>query len=335
MSDPSVPGALNVSPLTGNEIVAIATVGPQSAQTTTQDIANLASGSEPVQTGITAHSTGGQTSAWQLTNGINNVTTVAAANDSVKLPAATVGNVVTVMNNGANAMQVFGTSPDTINSIATATGVSQLSKTVETYTCVVAGNWIRKQVVQAFSTITATNPPTQRNYYGAVTLNFQGTVTIASGNGSVAGARGEIIGASGTTLKDGFYYGVQGKFTLGGATIDQTSAARFVGMIAQLDVSSGTMTGGQLSALWADMGATAAGAFAPETNIVRATNTTSQAVNAILYGYGLATYVMDLSANGGTNMSTTGTAGATATKGWLKCLVGGAIRYIPLADSVS
>jgi hypothetical protein len=324
-----------VDPLDGTEELSIFTVGPTSAKTTTQAIADLAVGSENVQTGITAHSTGGQTSAWQLTNGINNVTTVAAANDSVKLPSATVGNVVTVMNNGANAMQVFGTSPDTINSIATATGVSQLSKTVETYTCVVAGNWIRDQVVQAFSTITATNPPTQRNYYGAVTLNFQGTVTIASGNGSVAGGRGEVIGATGTTLSDGFYYGLQGKFTLGGATISEVSASRYVGVIAQLDLSSGTMTSGQVSALWADMGATAAGAFAAETNIVRATNTTASTVNAILYGYGKATYVMDLSANGGTNLSTTGTAGATATKGWLKCFVAGVVRYIPLTDSVS
>jgi hypothetical protein len=335
MSDPSVPGALIVSPLVGNEIVAIATVGPQSAQTTTGDIAALAQSSEDVTTGLTANVAGTQGAATQLSNGINNVTTVATAGNSVKLPAATAGKVVTVINSTTTAMQVFGTSPDTINSIATATGVSQLGKTVQYYTCVVAGNWIRSEVTQSFATIGTTNPATQRNYYGAITLNFQGTVTIASGNGSVAGARGEVIGASGTTLSDGFYYGVQGKFTLGGATINESSAARFVGVIAQLDLSSGTMTNGQVSALWADMGASAAGAFAAETNIVRATNTTNSTVNAVLYGYGKATYVMDLSANGGTNMSTTGTAGATATKGWLKCLVGGAIRYIPLTDSVT
>lgn len=43
MAVPSVPGAINVpAPLTGNEIVAIATGGPQSAQTTTSAIAALA-----------------------------------------------------------------------------------------------------------------------------------------------------------------------------------------------------------------------------------------------------------------------------------------------------
>ena len=39
---PAVPGAINVTELTGNEIVAIATVGPMSAQTTTRAIADLA-----------------------------------------------------------------------------------------------------------------------------------------------------------------------------------------------------------------------------------------------------------------------------------------------------
>lgn len=178
------------------------------------------------------------------------------------------------------------------------------------------------------TTLGTTNPATTRNVFGKLTLNYAGNVTISGGTGSVAGTRGEITGASGTTLKDGFYYGAQGKFTLGGATIDQTSAARFCGVIAQLDVSSGTMTNGQLSALWADMGATAAGAFAAETNVIRATNTTSQAVNSILYGYGKATYAADLSDNGGGWASTTGSSSSGA--GALKVYINGAVRYIQL-----
>ena len=183
--------------------------------------------------------------------------------------------------------------------------------------------------------VSTTNPSTVRQVYGKLTLNYAGNVTVGGGTGSVAGVRGEISGATGTTLKDGFYYGAQGKFTLGGSTIQETSAARYAGVLAQLDVSSGAMTSGQLSALWADMGSTAAGAFAPETNVIRAQNTTAQAVNAILYGYGKATYGLDLSDNGGGWLSTTGTAGATATKGWLKVNINGATRYIPLTDSVS
>jgi len=170
------------------------------------------------------------------------------------------------------------------------------------------------------ATLATTNPATQREIYGKINLTYAGNVTIGGGMGSVAGVRGEVAGAAGTTLKDGFYYGAQGKFTLGGATIQETSAARYCGVIAQLDVSAGTMTSGQLSALWADMGASAAGAFAAETNVVRATNTTAQAVNAIVYGYGKATYGFDLSDNSG---------------GWLKVNINGSTRYIPLTDSVS
>src|SRR5947199_32565 len=69
---------------------------------------------------ITAFATGGQTSAVALTSMINRVSTVATQGDSVKLPAAAVGLTITVINRGAQAMQVFGAGTDTINGIATA-----------------------------------------------------------------------------------------------------------------------------------------------------------------------------------------------------------------------
>lgn len=90
---------------------------------------------------ITAFSTGGQTSATAMTSVLNRVSTVAATGDSVRLPAATVGKIITVENRGAFPMQVFGASTDTINGIATATGISQGVKTSARYICAVAGNW--------------------------------------------------------------------------------------------------------------------------------------------------------------------------------------------------
>jgi hypothetical protein len=44
MGNPGVPGAINVTDLTGEEIVPLATTGQQSAQTTTQAIADLGGG---------------------------------------------------------------------------------------------------------------------------------------------------------------------------------------------------------------------------------------------------------------------------------------------------
>lgn len=97
----------------------------------------------PAQTGIVAHAGGGQAAATQLSYEVNNVTVVATAADSVKLPATLVsgGLTVIVMNNGANAMQVFGFGTDTINDVATATGVSQAAGTVEMYTSPALGVW--------------------------------------------------------------------------------------------------------------------------------------------------------------------------------------------------
>lgn len=57
MALPSVPGAILDLALTGNEIVAIAAIGPTSTQTTTQAIANLAS-NDAVGSTVGAISTG-------------------------------------------------------------------------------------------------------------------------------------------------------------------------------------------------------------------------------------------------------------------------------------
>lgn len=87
------------------------------------------------ETGITAFAGGGQTGAYPLTAQQSRVTTVASGNDSVSLPKIAaigdsacypgqVGMVMMVRNAGANSMQVFGATPDTINDAATGTGVA-------------------------------------------------------------------------------------------------------------------------------------------------------------------------------------------------------------------
>lgn len=99
-----------------------------------------------VVTGLTAHSGGGQTNALLLTAPFNIVTTVAAANDSVKLPPATAANVgqqVWVQNAAAtNSMQVYGSGTDTINAVATATGVAVAAGKTGLFTVQAAGKWV-------------------------------------------------------------------------------------------------------------------------------------------------------------------------------------------------
>lgn len=95
-------------------------------------------------TSLTAFAGGGQASATALTKQINHVTTVATAADSVKLPVSVAGLVVYVVNGAAsNSMQVFGAGTDTINDVATGTGVAQAAGKAATYVCPVAGKWYR------------------------------------------------------------------------------------------------------------------------------------------------------------------------------------------------
>jgi hypothetical protein len=93
--------------------------------------------------GITALAGGGQAGATLLTAGVNRVATVATAADSVALPVSVAGMVVFVVNGAANSMQVFGSGTDTINDVATATGVAQAGGKAATYFCPVAGKWYR------------------------------------------------------------------------------------------------------------------------------------------------------------------------------------------------
>jgi len=95
-----------------------------------------------VKTAITATAGDGQTNAAQLNYGLNQVTVVATAADSVKLPACVIGAIVYVTNDDStDAMTVYGASgrTDTINGTAGATGVSQVAGAHALYICVAPG----------------------------------------------------------------------------------------------------------------------------------------------------------------------------------------------------
>lgn len=95
------------------------------------------------QNAVTAHAGGGQTNALPTTAQITNISVVATTADSVKLPPALPGMSRTLINSATNSMQVFGTGADTINAVATATGVAQAGGVTTTYFCPVAGQWFK------------------------------------------------------------------------------------------------------------------------------------------------------------------------------------------------
>jgi hypothetical protein len=91
---------------------------------------------------LTAHAGGTQAAALALTKQFNFISVCATAGDSVRLPASVAGMSVFIWNGGAAAAQVFGAGTDTINGIATATGVPLPINRGAWYNCNAAGTWL-------------------------------------------------------------------------------------------------------------------------------------------------------------------------------------------------
>jgi|SRR5579871_3678427 len=119
---------------------------------------------------VTAHAGGGQGSAVQLSAQITNVTTVATAGDSVKLPPATAINIYPdgpadnrgvlfiVINSGANTLAVFPDSGSTINGGSANASVNVAAGDVALFWQTSAGAWFTAdQSQKTFGSITLTS----------------------------------------------------------------------------------------------------------------------------------------------------------------------------------
>lgn len=129
---------------------------------------------ELYQDSIIAFAGGGQTSATQLTGQTNRVATVATAADSVMLPQALPGLELMVINDAANAMQVFGYGTDVIDAATATVGVSQMGKSMVIYTCVTAGNWRSEGLSTGWGPL------------GLQTVSFAPALTAAAGGTQAA-----------------------------------------------------------------------------------------------------------------------------------------------------
>ncbi len=147
---------------------------------TTGDIADSGFGAplgfflQPAGNALTAFAGGGQTSATLLTKELNRVTVVASAADSVKLPVSAAGMDILVINSAALPMQVFGSGTDTVNGVATATGVSQMANSAVLYHCPVAGLWFSIGLGQGYSGALVT-----QSYSNGLTAHAGGTQAAA------------------------------------------------------------------------------------------------------------------------------------------------------------
>lgn len=221
--------------------------------------------------GYTALAGGGQTGATQLLDGVNQVDTVASTADSVTLPQAAQGKIVVVVNNGANSMQVFGRSAETINGVATATGVAHPAGETGFYVCtftdpsgVTANTWFQLLGETGgggpglFTSITGTAATFPINGLaaaqgGSVTMTG-GTSSTSGNNGGAAGVVGGTPGATGNggiaSITGGPGGGTSG--TGGAANVTAGSPTSGNGSNVTLTASSGaggTNAGGNVNAI--------------------------------------------------------------------------------------
>lgn len=180
----------------------------------------VSSGGGSVATGITAFAGGGQGSATQLSYGYNEITTVATALDSVKLPAGVVGATVTILNDGANIANVYPATSGTINDGGANSPVP-----------------IAPGVTLVFTAITTTNWETSSQTVSAT--------RIIAGAGAVA-TPGLVVGAN-----DNGQYEIsstQQGFSIGNALVGgYNSSGLFTGTISEQVATAGVTIDGVLA----------------------------------------------------------------------------------------
>lgn len=132
--------------------------------------------------------------------------TTAAAGSGILLPPSAPGLEVTVINKGANSVQVYGVGADKIDDQTNTVGVNQMAGSFVIYGCTTAGNWYTEGLANGFAgglqtvsfqaAITATPAATQGQ--GPITKMLNVITTAASGSGvtlmaSQAGAEITVI----------------------------------------------------------------------------------------------------------------------------------------------
>lgn len=203
-----------------------------------------------LDTAITAKAGGVQATALPLNPNasFHEVTVVATAADAIVLPPARVGQLHFVKNSAALSMQVFAPTPDTVDSVATATGVVQLAGDAVLYACLVDGNYIRLGGVSAtevFGAITATSL--------AATAGITSSGATGAGVGYAAGAGGVVVQitnrSTGVTLSK-----LSGKITTDTTSLAAEASADFIvtntavalGDVPVVAIQSGSNGGGTI-----------------------------------------------------------------------------------------
>src|SRR6266487_647388 len=98
----------------------------------------------PVYDGLTAFATGGQTGGFPMREGINRVTTVGTAADSVTLPSTqdvTGEDLIVINAAAANSMNVYPATGEKINALAANAAFAMAANKTALFVITGAGQW--------------------------------------------------------------------------------------------------------------------------------------------------------------------------------------------------
>lgn len=231
---------------------------------------------EPTQDTVTAFATGGQANATALTAATkyHRISVCATAGDSYKLPTSTAGQCHYVRNDGAAAAQAFGSGTDTINGVATATGIPHPVGIGIWFVCTTAGNWTTGALVTVSGNFPVTLTATAAT---GVTLPTTGTLATLAGSEALSNKTisSSTVGNTNTiTLKDTLFTlqddgdaTKQAQFQLSGITASKTRTIT----LPNEDFTMGVLARGHISGFtYSNNGADsidiAAGAATDSTN---------------------------------------------------------------------
>lgn len=190
---------------------------------------------------------------------------------------------------------------------------------------------------QAPVTVAITSATPASTHIQDVEITLSAATVAVVGNSNIVPNRGNITVNSGTTLNSGYFYGAEGKVTCAGTVV--LGSDYLCGLIGQLNLSGATLTSGHIAAVIANIQNPITSAYLDGVYIE---SSGPGVINSAVKSIANTAFVLDLSPDSGASacINTTGTAGSTSTKGWLKIQVNDGTnatvtRYIPLTDSVS
>lgn len=242
---------------------------------------------------------------------------------------------IDIRNHGTTSLLVTrgvnGTQPTSHASSAVVTPLYEVAQTQTPPATPLPSPASQTSDFLASETITSATPATERLIRSELTLTPATTLAVAS-SGSLAALRGLLTLTTGKSVTAGYLYGTQGKIVADGGTIN-VGSGYVTGVLGQLSLTGTTLTSGHIAPLIANVGPSAPASA--NVDLIYA-EVEQGPINSVLKAYANTNYIFDLTAetNAG-SYSTTGSAGTTTAKGWLKVKVGGADRFIPLSDSGS